>query len=152
VRATHGSPPKNRGVYSRLPLLHRGCGTGRVSAGTEHDVEIRNVHDPAVAVAASGYGIRRLPAVVIDGRLADCYAGRGLDEATLTQAIFGWIPPYEPASLELEKARSAGHSDMSLNRQWPSPDAYSKANLTAFAIGTFCGVILQNLELSDSGL
>jgi len=43
-------------------------------AGTEHDVKIRDMHDPAVAVAASGYGIRRLPAIVIDGRLADCYA------------------------------------------------------------------------------
>jgi hypothetical protein len=51
--------------------------------------EIRDMHDPAVAAAASYYGIRRLPAVVVDGRLADCYAARDLDEATLTQAIFG---------------------------------------------------------------
>jgi glutaredoxin 3 len=58
-------------------------------AGTEHDIEIRDMHDPAVAVAASGYGIHRLPAIVIDGRLADCYAARDLDEATLTQAILG---------------------------------------------------------------
>ena len=47
------------------------------------------MHEPAVAAAASGYGIRRLPAVVIDGRLADCYAARDLDEVTLTQSIFG---------------------------------------------------------------
>jgi hypothetical protein len=58
-------------------------------AGTEHDVEIRDMRVPAVAVAARGYGIRRLPAIVIDGRLADCYAARDLDDATLTQAIFG---------------------------------------------------------------
>jgi hypothetical protein len=58
-------------------------------AGTKHDIEIRDMHDRAVAVAASGYGIRRLPAVVIDGRLADCYAARDLDEAILTEAIFG---------------------------------------------------------------
>jgi hypothetical protein len=58
-------------------------------AGTEHDVEIHDMHEPGVAVAASVYGIRRLPAVVIDGRLADWYAGRGLDEANLTQVIFG---------------------------------------------------------------
>ena len=38
---------------------------------------------------ASGHGIRRLPAVVIDGRLADCLAARDLDEVALTQAIFG---------------------------------------------------------------
>ena len=58
-------------------------------AGTEHYIEIRNVHDAAVAVAASGYGIRSLPAVVIDGRLADCCAGRGPDEMTLTREIIG---------------------------------------------------------------
>jgi glutaredoxin 3 len=58
-------------------------------AGTEHDIEIRDMHDPTVAVAARGYGIRSLPAVVIDGQLADCCAGRGPNEATLTLAIFG---------------------------------------------------------------
>ena len=58
-------------------------------AGTEHDIEICDMHDPAVAIAAAGYGIRRLPAIVIDGRLAEWYAGVGLDEAALSQAIFG---------------------------------------------------------------
>jgi hypothetical protein len=58
-------------------------------AGTEHDIEIRDMHDPDVAVAASGYGVRRVPAVVIGGRLADWYAGCNLDETTLAQAIFG---------------------------------------------------------------
>ena len=58
-------------------------------AGAEHDIETCDMHDPAVAMAAAGYGIRRLPAIVIDGRLADWCAGVGLDEATLTQAIFG---------------------------------------------------------------
>jgi glutaredoxin len=58
-------------------------------SGTEHDIEIRDVHDAAVAVAAASYGIRRVPAVVVDGRLADCYAVRGLDEETLTREIFG---------------------------------------------------------------
>jgi len=58
-------------------------------AGAEHDIEIRDMHDTAVAVAASGYGIRSLPAVVIDGRLADCCAGRGPHEMTLTREIIG---------------------------------------------------------------
>src|SRR5215469_13771380 len=57
-------------------------------AGTEHDIEIRDMHDAAVAVAAASYGIRRLPAIVIDGRLADWYAGCGPEEAALTQVIF----------------------------------------------------------------
>ena len=30
-------------------------------AGTEHDIEIRDMHDPAVAEVASGCGIRRVP-------------------------------------------------------------------------------------------
>jgi len=58
-------------------------------AGTEHDVEIRDMHDPVVASVAAGYGIRRVPAGVIDGRLADCHAELGLDEETLTRAIVG---------------------------------------------------------------
>jgi glutaredoxin 3 len=58
-------------------------------AGTKHDIEIRDMHDAAVAAAASGYGIRRLPAIVIDGRLADRCAGRGPDETTLIRAIAG---------------------------------------------------------------
>ena len=58
-------------------------------AGTEHDIEIRDMRDPDVAMAASGYGIRRVPAVVIDGQLVDYIAGFGPNEASLTQAIFG---------------------------------------------------------------
>jgi hypothetical protein len=58
-------------------------------AGTEHDIEIRDMQDPAVALAAGGYGIRRLPAVRIDGRPAEYCAGCDLDEVTLAQAIFG---------------------------------------------------------------
>ena len=54
-------------------------------AYSAHDIEIRDMHDPAVAAAAVGYGIRRLPTVVIDGRLAKC----DLDEEALTEAIFG---------------------------------------------------------------
>jgi glutaredoxin 3 len=58
-------------------------------AGTEHDIEILDMHDPFVAAAASGYGIRRLPAVVIDGQLADRCAGHDLNEVALTRQIVG---------------------------------------------------------------
>ena len=43
---------------------------------------------PTSRAAASGYGIRRVPAVVIDGQLVDYIAGFGPNETTLTQAIF----------------------------------------------------------------
>ena len=72
-------------------------------AGTEHDVEIRDMHDPAVVAAAAGYGIRRLPAVVIDGRLTDNCAALGLDEETLTQAIVG--PTRRPGNRALHRRR-----------------------------------------------
>jgi len=52
-------------------------------------VEVRDMKDPAVAARAADLGIRSVPAVVIDGRLADCCAGRGPDEAALRAAGLG---------------------------------------------------------------
>jgi hypothetical protein len=45
--------------------------------------------DPKVASRAKALGIRSVPAVVIDGKLADCCAGRGPQEATLRAAGLG---------------------------------------------------------------
>ncbi len=42
-------------------------------------VEVLDMRHPAVAARAKSYGIRGVPAVVIDGKLADCCAGRGPD-------------------------------------------------------------------------
>ena len=53
------------------------------------DVTILDMHDPAVAQRAKDMGIRSVPAVVIDGTLADCCAGLGPDEATLRNAGLG---------------------------------------------------------------
>lgn len=53
------------------------------------DVSILEMHDPSVASRAKDLGIRSVPAVVIDGKLADCCAGRGPDEATLRAAGLG---------------------------------------------------------------
>jgi glutaredoxin len=47
------------------------------------EVSVLDMKDPNVASRAKSLGIRSVPAVVIDGRLADCCAGRGPDEATL---------------------------------------------------------------------
>jgi hypothetical protein len=43
----------------------------------------------AVASRAKSLGIRSVPAVVINGNLADCCTGRGPDEATLRAAGLG---------------------------------------------------------------
>ena len=53
------------------------------------EVSVRDMHDPEIAGRAEALGIRSLPAVVIDGVLADCCAGRGPDEATLRAAGLG---------------------------------------------------------------
>ena len=53
------------------------------------EVEILDMRQPDVAAKARRYGIRSVPAVVVNGRLADCCAGRGPDEGTLRAAGIG---------------------------------------------------------------
>ena len=53
------------------------------------DVTVLDMHNPEVARRAKSLGIRSVPAVVINGTLADCCAGRGVDEATLRAAGLG---------------------------------------------------------------
>ncbi|MHC4133869.1 MAG: thioredoxin family protein [Planctomycetota bacterium] len=53
------------------------------------EIEILDMHEAAVADKAKQYGIRSVPAVVVDGQLADCCAGRGPDEASLRAAGIG---------------------------------------------------------------
>ena len=53
------------------------------------EVEILDMHQPDVVAKAKRYGIRSVPAVVVNGRLADCCAGRGPDEGTLRAAGIG---------------------------------------------------------------
>ncbi len=53
------------------------------------DVSVLDMHDPNVASRAKSLGIRSVPAIVIDGKLADCCTGRGPDESTLRAAGLG---------------------------------------------------------------
>jgi glutaredoxin 3 len=53
------------------------------------EVTVLDIHNPEVASRAKRLGIRSVPAVVIDGQLAECCAGRGPDEATLRAAGLG---------------------------------------------------------------
>ncbi len=52
-------------------------------------VDVLNMNGPNVANRARGFGIQSVPAVVIDGTLAECCAGRGVGEATLRAAGVG---------------------------------------------------------------
>ena len=53
------------------------------------EVEILDMHQPEVIKKAKRYGIRSIPAVVVNGKLAECCAGRGPDVATLRAAGIG---------------------------------------------------------------
>ncbi len=53
------------------------------------DVEILDMRETEVATKAKQYGIHSVPAVVVDGKLADCCAGRGVDLETLRNAGVG---------------------------------------------------------------
>ncbi len=52
-------------------------------------VAVLDVNDATTAARAKQLGVRSVPAVVIDGKLAGCCAGRGPDEATLRAAGLG---------------------------------------------------------------
>ncbi len=47
------------------------------------EVEVLDMRQDDVAARARQYGIRTVPAVVIDGKLSDCCAGRGVEEGSL---------------------------------------------------------------------
>lgn len=53
------------------------------------EVRVLDMSDPEVTRRARSLGIRSVPAVVINGRLADCCAGHGPNEAALRAAGVG---------------------------------------------------------------
>ncbi len=53
------------------------------------EVTVHDMRQPEVAERAKSLGIRSVPAVVIDGKLADCCSGRGANLATLQAAGLG---------------------------------------------------------------
>ena len=52
-------------------------------------VEVRDMNEPAVAADARRYGINRVPAVVIDGKLAGCCATGKIDMNALRSLGLG---------------------------------------------------------------
>ena len=53
------------------------------------EISVLDMNNPDVAARAKVLGVRSVPSVVIEGKLADCCAGRGPDEATLRAAGLG---------------------------------------------------------------
>ena len=78
----------------KIEIFTAGCSTCNETvelvkriAGSTHDVEILDMHQANVAARAKRHGIRSLPSVIIDGKLAGCCAERGPDETVLREAI-----------------------------------------------------------------
>ena len=53
------------------------------------EIEVLEMHKDDAAAKAKQYGVRSVPAIVVDGKLADCCVGRGIDEAALRSAGVG---------------------------------------------------------------
>ena len=53
------------------------------------DISVLDMKQREIAERAKSLGVRSVPAVVIDGKLAGCCAGRGPEEATLRAAGLG---------------------------------------------------------------
>lgn len=53
------------------------------------EVSVLDMNDKTIATRAKELGIRSVPAVVIDGKLADCCAERGPEESALRAAGLG---------------------------------------------------------------
>lgn len=78
----------------KIEIFSAGCATCRETvdlvkriAGSDHDVEVLDMHQANIAARAKQHGIQSVPSVVVDGTLAGCCAGRGPDETVLRQAI-----------------------------------------------------------------
>jgi len=74
----------------KIEVFTAGCGLCdetvklvRSMACASCDVDVLDTNDATVVAKAKGYGIRRVPSVVVDGNLADCCAAGGPDEASL---------------------------------------------------------------------
>jgi hypothetical protein len=77
----------------RIEVFSAGCSTCNEAvemvkrvAGSDHDVDVLDMHRSDVAARAKGLGVRSIPSVLVDGRLADCPSG-GVDETTLRSEL-----------------------------------------------------------------
>lgn len=78
----------------KIEIFSAGCSTCHEAiqmvkklADSADEVHVLDMHQPEVADRAKVHGVRSLPAVLVDGKLAGCCAGRGPDEHTLREAL-----------------------------------------------------------------
>src|SRR5215469_10653731 len=78
----------------KVEVFSAGCSTCKETielvkrlGGSTHEVVVHDMHKSDIASKAKQYGVRSVPAVVIDGKLAGCCAGRGPEEQILRSAL-----------------------------------------------------------------
>ena len=78
----------------KIEIFSAGCKTCkdaieavRKLAGSEDEMVVHDMHQHEIAIRAAQHGVRSLPAVVIDGKLAGCCSGRGVDEHVVREAL-----------------------------------------------------------------
>lgn len=71
------------------PVCQKAIATIKDNACASCAVSILDMNDPAVSSRAKKLGIKSVPTVVIDGKLADCCAGRGPDIEALKVSGLG---------------------------------------------------------------
>jgi len=80
----------------KVEVFSAGCATCQEAVETVKqaacpscDVIVLDMHDSEVAKRAKALGVRSVPAVAIDGKLAECCTGRGVDMQILRAAGLG---------------------------------------------------------------
>ena len=71
------------------PVCQEAIATIKDNACASCELTILDMNDPVVSNRVKSLGIKSVPAVVINGKLADCCAGRGPDIETLKHAGLG---------------------------------------------------------------
>ena len=80
----------------RIEIFSAGCAVCedvvrqvKAAACPSCDIQVLDMKTPDVQRRAAVLGIRSVPAVAVDGKLADCCAGRGVDLDVLRAAGLG---------------------------------------------------------------
>lgn len=71
------------------PICEEAVATVKRLACPSCEVQVLDVNDTDVKRRADELGVRFTPAVAVDGKLADCCARGGVDEAALRRAGIG---------------------------------------------------------------
>ena len=78
----------------KIEIFSAGCkickdtiATVKKLAGSEHEVIVHEMNHEETATRAAQHGVKSVPAVVINGKLAGCCAGRGVEETVLREAL-----------------------------------------------------------------